>query len=141
MELLDRVAVVTGAGGAVGAAVARRFADEGARLLLADEDKEALDQIRQEGGHAAESVDGLSIDLASASQVDALVGRAVARFGRIDILVNAMGMAEEPPWSEPGPGGTEAIRASEASRTARRRGESFSSRGAWLMSSGAPGSR
>ena len=103
MELLDRVAVVTGAGGAVGAAVARRFADEGARLVLADEDEEALDQIRQELGHAAESVDGLLVDLTSASQVDALVGRAVARFGQIDILVNAMGLAEEPPWSEPGP--------------------------------------
>ena len=103
MELLDRVAVVTGAGGAVGAAVARRFADEGARLVLADEDKESLDQIRQELGHAAESVGGLSVDLTSASQVDALVERAVARFGQIDILVNAMGMAEEPPWSEPGP--------------------------------------
>ena len=103
MELLDRVAVVTGAGGAVGAAVARRFADEGARLVLADEDKESLDQIGQELGHAAESVDGVSVDLTSASQVDALVERAVARFGRIDILVNAMGMSEEPPWSEPGP--------------------------------------
>jgi NAD(P)-dependent dehydrogenase (short-subunit alcohol dehydrogenase family) len=102
MELLDRVAVVTGAGGAVGAAVARRFADEGARLVLADEDKEALDRIRQELGHAAESVDGPSVDLTSASQVDSLVERA-ARFGQIDILVNAMGMAEEPPWSEPGP--------------------------------------
>ena len=88
MELLDRVAVVTGAGGAVGAAVARRFADEGARLVLADEDKEALDQIRQELEHAAESVDGLSVDLTSGSQVDALVERAVARFGQIDILVN-----------------------------------------------------
>src|SRR5258705_4969876 len=97
MELLDRVAVVTGA------AVARRFADEGARLVLADEDKEALDQIRQELGHAAESVDGLSVDLTSARQIGTLVDRAVARFGQIDILVNAMGMAEEPPWSEPGP--------------------------------------
>jgi NAD(P)-dependent dehydrogenase (short-subunit alcohol dehydrogenase family) len=102
MELLDRVAVVTGAGGAVGAAVARRFADEGARLVLADENKEALDRI-QELGHVAEPVDSLSVDLTSASQVDALVGRAVARFGQIDILVNAVGMAEELPWSEPGP--------------------------------------
>jgi 3-oxoacyl-[acyl-carrier protein] reductase len=103
MELLDRVAVVTGAGGAVGAAVARRFADEGARVVLADEDEEALRQIRQDLRHAAESVDGLSVDLTSESQVGALVDRALARFGQIDILVNAMGMAEEPPWGEPGP--------------------------------------
>jgi NAD(P)-dependent dehydrogenase (short-subunit alcohol dehydrogenase family) len=102
MELLDRVAVVTGAGGAVGAAVARRFADEGARLVLADEDKAALDRIRQELGHGAESLDG-SVDLTSAGDVGRLVDRAATRFGQIDILVNAMGMAEEPPWSEPGP--------------------------------------
>jgi NAD(P)-dependent dehydrogenase (short-subunit alcohol dehydrogenase family) len=103
MELLDRVAIVTGAGGAVGAAVARRFVDEGARVVLADEDEKALGQTLESLRHAADSVEGLSLDLTAESQVEALVERALARFGQIDILVNAMGMAEEPPWSEPGP--------------------------------------
>jgi NAD(P)-dependent dehydrogenase (short-subunit alcohol dehydrogenase family) len=103
MELLDRVAMVTGAVGPVGAAVARRFADEGARVVLADEDEAALARVRQDLRHAAERVDGLSGDLTSESHVRAVVDRALGRFGQIDILVNAMGMAEESPWDEPGP--------------------------------------
>jgi 3-oxoacyl-[acyl-carrier protein] reductase len=102
-ELLDRVAVVTGAAGVVGAAVAQRFAGEGARIVLVDEDQAALGPIREELRHPAGSVDSLVTNLTSESQVKALVARILARFGQIDILVNAMGMAEEPPWDEPGP--------------------------------------
>jgi NAD(P)-dependent dehydrogenase (short-subunit alcohol dehydrogenase family) len=102
-ELLDRVAVVTGAAGVVGTAVAQRFAGEGARIVLVDEDQAALGPIREELRHPAGSVDNLVANLTSESQVKALVARILARFGQIDILVNAMGMAEEPPWDEPGP--------------------------------------
>lgn len=102
-ELLDRVAVVTGAGGVVGAAVAQRFAAEGARIVLVDEDQDALGRIREALRHHAGSVDSLVTDLTSESQVRALVTRTLARFGQVDILVSAMGMAEEPPWDEPGP--------------------------------------
>ena len=97
------MALVTGATGAVGAAVARRFAEEGARIVLADEDEAALGRIREALGRPTELVDSMAVDLTSESQIDTLAGRTVARFGRIDILVNAMGMAEEPPWDEPGP--------------------------------------
>ncbi|HEY4908309.1 MAG TPA: SDR family NAD(P)-dependent oxidoreductase, partial [Methylomirabilota bacterium] len=102
-ELLDRVAVVTGAGGVVGAAVAQRFAGEGARIVLVDEDQDALGRIRETLRHHAGSVHSLVTDLTSESQVRALVARTLARFGQVDILVSAMGMAEEPPWDEPGP--------------------------------------
>jgi len=102
-ELLDRVAVVTGAGGVVGAAVAQRFAEEGARIVLVDADEAALARVHETLRRPAESVDSLAADLSSESEVTSLVTRALARFGRIDILVNAMGMAEEPPWDEPGP--------------------------------------
>jgi 3-oxoacyl-[acyl-carrier protein] reductase len=103
MELRDRVALMTGAAGAVGAAVARRFVDEGARLILADEDPVALARIRDDLAGAAGRLDSLSVDLASESGIRAVVDRALGRFGQIDILVNAAGMAEEPPWDEPGP--------------------------------------
>jgi len=102
-ELLDRVAVVTGAAGVVGAAVAQRFVEEGARIVLVDDDDVALGRVREALRRPAESVDSLAADLSSESQVTALVARTLARFGRIDILVNAMGMAEEPPWDESGP--------------------------------------
>ena len=91
VELLDRVAVVAGVAGAIGAAVARRFAAEGARIVLADEDEEALAHIREELRQAAPPVDGLAVDLTSESQIRVLVDRALARFGRIDVLVNTMG--------------------------------------------------
>lgn len=102
-DLLDRVAVVTGATGVVGAAVAQRFAEEGAQLVLVDDDEAALARVRETLPRPPESVDGLAADLSSESGVTPLVTHALARFGRIDILVNAMGMAEEPPWDEPGP--------------------------------------
>jgi len=102
-ELLDRVAVVTGAAGVVGTAVAQRFAEEGARIVLVDDDAAALARVREALRRPAESVGSLAADLSSESQVTPLVARTLARFGRIDILVNAMGMAEEPPWDEPGP--------------------------------------
>jgi len=87
VELLDRVAVVAGVAGAIGADVARRFAAEGARIVLADEDEEALAHIREELRQAAPPVDGLAVDLTSESQIRVLVDRALARFGRIDVLV------------------------------------------------------
>ena len=102
-DLLGRVAVVTGATGVVGTAVAQRFAEEGARLVLVDDDEAALARVREMLPRPPESVDGLAADLSSESGVTPLVTHALARFGRIDILVNAMGMAEEPPWDEPGP--------------------------------------
>ena len=102
-DLLGRVAVVTGATGVVGAAVAQRFAEEGARLVLVDDDEAALARVRETLPRPPESVDGLAADLSSESGVTPLVTHALARFGRIDILVNAIGMAEEPPWDEPGP--------------------------------------
>ena len=103
MELGDRVALVTGAAGAVGAAVARRFADEGAQLVLADEDGDALGRIRLDLAGAEERVEGRAVDLASDSDAQSLVRRAVERFGRVDVLVNAMGAAGGPPWDQPGP--------------------------------------
>ena len=102
-ELLDRVAVVTGAAGVVGAAVAQRFAEEGARIVLVDDDAAALARVREMLRRSDESVDSQAADLSSERQVTPLLARTLARFGRIDILVNAMGTAEEPPWDEPGP--------------------------------------
>ena len=101
MELDDRVAIVTGAAGAVGAAVARRLAAEGARLVIADGDAGALAGVR-EGLAGADRVESCAIEPASEAEARALVQRAIERFGRVDVLVNAAGAAGEPPWDEPG---------------------------------------
>jgi len=79
--------IITGAARGIGEACARRFAREGARLVLAD----VLDA---EGEALAAELGGLYVhcDVGDKAQVDALVARALAAYGRIDILVNNAGI-------------------------------------------------
>jgi len=76
--------VVTGAAGVVGAAVAQRFAEEGARIVLADDDAAALARVREMRRRPAESVDSLAADLSSERQITPRLARTLARVGRID---------------------------------------------------------
>ncbi|MBX3610415.1 MAG: SDR family oxidoreductase [Hydrogenophaga sp.] len=82
-----RVVIVTGGAQGIGAACVRRFAREGAQLVVAD--------LAQDAGQAiASEVGGLFVrcDVGDKVQVDALVAQAVAQFGRIDVLVNNAGI-------------------------------------------------
>jgi NAD(P)-dependent dehydrogenase (short-subunit alcohol dehydrogenase family) len=87
MRLEAKSVVITGAAGGLGRALAAAFAHEGARLVLADVDAEALEQ-------AAAEVDAVTVttDVSDPQQVDALVDRAVDAYGRLDVMVNNAGV-------------------------------------------------
>jgi NAD(P)-dependent dehydrogenase (short-subunit alcohol dehydrogenase family) len=88
-RLEGQVAVITGAASGIGLGIARRFVAEGARVMLADVNDDALVAAADELGDAAQAV---RADVISESDVDAMVARTIECFGRLDIGVNSAGI-------------------------------------------------
>jgi 3alpha(or 20beta)-hydroxysteroid dehydrogenase len=88
-KLDGRVALVTGAGGGLGAAMARRFTAEGARVVLADRDPESVALLAKNLGAAADPFD---LDVASEEGWDRIRAHVLSTHGRLDVLVNNAGI-------------------------------------------------
>jgi NAD(P)-dependent dehydrogenase (short-subunit alcohol dehydrogenase family) len=88
MEFADRTVLVTGAAGNLGRAVANAFGGRGANLVLVDLKPESLERSFGAGNPQRLLAPANLLDQA---QVDAMVGKAVARFRRVDVLVNLAG--------------------------------------------------
>jgi 3-hydroxybutyrate dehydrogenase len=92
MKLDGKVAIVTGAASGIGRAIALRYAAEGARVVVADVQETAsaavVGQVEAAGGEAL----AVAMDVTSETAVTQGVARAVARFGRVDILVSNAGI-------------------------------------------------
>ena len=91
MRLESKTAIVTGAASGFGAGIARKFAAEGARVLIADINGESAQALAAELNQTAQQV-----DVASAASVAALAEAALAWFGKLDILVNNAGVTHLP---------------------------------------------
>jgi NAD(P)-dependent dehydrogenase (short-subunit alcohol dehydrogenase family) len=86
-----KTVLVTGGGGAIGAAAARRFDAEGASVVVVDRDGDAAESV-------ASGLDGMAVtaDVGDPDQVQAAVAAAVARYGRLDAVFNNAGVAGTP---------------------------------------------
>jgi 3-oxoacyl-[acyl-carrier protein] reductase len=98
--LKERVALVTGASRGVGAAVARRLAEEGARLVLCSARPGSLTPVLDALAGQGTEVLGFTGDVAVPADVDRLVAAALERFGRVDVLVNNAGIVVRKPMAQ-----------------------------------------
>ncbi|MCL2346175.1 MAG: 3-oxoacyl-ACP reductase FabG [Desulfobulbus sp.] len=92
MQLEDRVAIVTGAGQGIGAAVARAYVREGARVAIVDMNAEAAERLAGEIGQAGGQAIGIGCNVADRGQVAGMAEQVVKAWGRVDILVNNAGI-------------------------------------------------
>jgi 2-hydroxycyclohexanecarboxyl-CoA dehydrogenase len=88
-RLMEKVAIVTGASRGIGRSVAIELAREGAAVVAAARSEVLLDEVVEEIGANHGNAMSVVCDVADSGQVDRLIAKALERFGRIDILVNA----------------------------------------------------
>jgi len=95
MRLKNKVAIVTGGGSGIGEATCVRFADEGAKLIVADVDLAGAERvctlIKQKGGEAVP----FKVDVRNAADVTNMVGAALKSFSGLDILINNAGINKD----------------------------------------------
>lgn len=86
VDLDDKVAIVTGGAGGIGSETVRLMAARGARIVIADIAEDRAVALAAELG--TDVATGIGFDLADEASVQAMIGKAVEHFGRLDILVN-----------------------------------------------------
>src|SRR5437667_1650103 len=89
-RMQNKIVVVTGAAQGIGAAIAQRFAEEAATLVLLDVDSDRLKRTATEAGKAATAI---VADVTDEAAVDKVFARVAADHGRVDVLVNNVGGA------------------------------------------------
>ena len=87
-RLKDKVAIVTGAASGFGEGMAKRFAEEGAKVVVADLNAKGAERVAVEIGKAAVAV---ATDVSQKGEVEQMVATAMKAFGRVDVMVNNAG--------------------------------------------------
>ncbi|WP_203416597.1 SDR family NAD(P)-dependent oxidoreductase [Paracoccus sp. MKU1] len=101
--LEGKVVVVTGGGGGIGSATCLRFAEEGARVVVADVGAEAAARVVEAIGATGAEATAMVVDLTDAEATAAAVARVEADFGPVDVLVNNAGWDLFVPFLKSGP--------------------------------------
>jgi NAD(P)-dependent dehydrogenase (short-subunit alcohol dehydrogenase family) len=94
MMLENKVAVIYGAGGAIGGAVARAFAREGARLFLTGRKRAPVEAVAKEVAAAGGSAEAAEVDALDERAVDGHLQSVIEKEGRVDISFNAIGIPD-----------------------------------------------
>ncbi len=100
MYLEGKVAFITGAGRGIGKAIALRFAEEGADLVVTGRNRAALDELKPEIQARGRRLLVLPGDVTDENRVREMVSQAEAEFGHVDVLVNNAGISMEKPLLE-----------------------------------------
>jgi 3-oxoacyl-[acyl-carrier protein] reductase len=92
VRLLNKVSIITGAARGIGQATAVKFAQEGAKVVVCDLDEAAVvavaNEINKNGGEAI----GVKLDVTKKDNIASMISTVMAKFGRIDVLVNNAGI-------------------------------------------------
>ena len=91
MRLDNKVAVITGAASGIGKEIAIIFAEAGAKIVIADLNQDGADTVAKELGGPTKAI-GVAMDVTDEAQVEAGMAKAVAAFGKIDILISNAGI-------------------------------------------------
>jgi 3-oxoacyl-[acyl-carrier protein] reductase len=95
MRLRDKISIITGSARGIGRATALKFAAEGACVIVCDLDQASIDAVVKtitgQGGKAS----GFVVDVTDRSSIDAMVSAVIAKYGRIDTLVNNAGIVQD----------------------------------------------
>ena len=91
-QLVDKTAVITGAAGGIGLEIARRFHQEGARVVICDCKAEELSRASEQISESAERILSIAADVTQEEDIQKVIAKAVEYFGGIHILVNNAGV-------------------------------------------------
>jgi 3-oxoacyl-[acyl-carrier protein] reductase len=94
-RLIEKVSLITGAAQGIGLATAKKFAQEGAVVVVCDIHAEAVNAAVAQCQAFGAQVEGHAMDVTQRDQVDAVVAAVLARHGRIDVLVNNAGITQD----------------------------------------------
>jgi len=100
MRFEEKVVLITGAGGGIGKAAVKGFLDQGARVVLSGTRPQLLEAAQAELDRGRERTLTVAGQIASRESAQALVARATARFGGVDVLINSTGIFRPVPFLE-----------------------------------------